>query len=167
MVQGLGRENQTEKELMDEKTRAFAEGLLKAIQAERYGFSLYMMAANSTRDSKGKEVFEVLAQEETDHMKFLQSQYRSILETGQPDDSVKLGKQFDLSGMSPIFSDDLKARIKEAHFEMTSLAIGIQLEHDAMQYYRLQSEGADNATVKSFYAQLADWERGHYQALLR
>ena len=156
-----------EEEPVEKKTKMIAEGLMKAIQAERYGYGFYMMAANSTQDPKGKEVFETLAQEETDHMRFLQAQYRSILETGKPDEAVKLGKQLDLSGMSPIFSDDLKSRIGEAHLEMTSLSIGVQLEHDAMQYYQSQSDAAEDSSIKKFYARLADWEQGHYQALLR
>jgi rubrerythrin len=161
------REKEKKRELvMEDKRKALAEGLLKAIKAERYGHDFYLMAARSTEDEKGKKVFETLAQEEAEHMAFLKAQYQSILETGKPDDSVKLGKQADLSGMSPIFSEKLRERISEANFEMTSLSIGIQLEHDAMEYYRSQSEASDESSMKSFYAQLSDWEKGHYQALL-
>jgi rubrerythrin len=147
--------------------RQLAEGLMKAIKAERYGQDFYMMAAMSTEDPKGKEVFQQLAAEEAEHMRFLTTQYQSILQTGLPDASLRLGQQVDLSGMSPIFSDSLKERIGEAHFEMTSLAIGIQLEHDAMEYYRAQAAAADDPVVQGFYTQLASWESGHYQALLR
>ncbi len=152
---------------MNESNRALAEGLKKAIQAERYGHDFYLMAAMSTSDPKGKQIFAVLAQEEAEHMQFLQAQYRSILETGLPDRTLNLGKQTDLSGMSPIFSDGLKERIKDANFEMTSLSIGIQLEHDAMEYYSSQAEAAEDQSIKKFYSQLADWEKGHYRALLR
>lgn len=152
---------------MKDETKVVIEGLVKAIQAEQYGRDFYLMAANSTKDPKGKQVFEALAQEEAEHMRFLQAQHRSILETGKPDKTIKLGEQVDLSGMSPIFSDKLKSRIKEANFEMTSLSIGLQLEHDAMEYYRSQSQIASDSLIKEFYAQLADWEMGHYRALLK
>lgn len=152
--------------MADEKQQ-LAEGLLKAIKAERYGQDFYLMAAMSTDDPKGKDVFQRLAAEEAEHMQFLSTQYQSILQTGLPDASLRLGQQFDLSGMSPIFSDSLKERIGEAHFEMTSLAIGIQLEHDAMEYYRSQAAAAENPVVRDFFTQLANWESGHYQALLR
>ena len=152
---------------MTDNKKTLAEGLLKAIKAEKYGHSFYLMAAKSTEDTKGQEIFKTLALEELDHMKFLKDQYASILKTGQPDKSLKLGSQADLSGSSPIFSDQLKARIKDANFEMTSLSIGIQLEFDAMNYYREQSEAADDSTMKDFYAQLAEWEAGHHQALLK
>lgn len=152
---------------MEDEDKILAEGLLKAIKAEQYGHNFYLMAANSTEDPKGKDVFQTLAQEELDHMHFLRKQYEAILKTGRPDKSVKLGPQSDVSGMSPIFSESLKGRIKEASFEMTSLAIGIQLEQDAMQFYRAEAESASDPEVKSFFSQLADWETGHYRALLR
>ena len=150
-----------------DKGNILAESLLKAIKAEQYGHSFYLMAANSTEDPKGKEVFQDLAREELDHMHFLRKQYDAILKTGRPDQSVKLGLQGKLSEMSPIFSESLKERIKDASFEMTSLAIGIQLEQDAMQFYRAEAEAASDLEVRSFFSQLADWEAGHYNALLR
>jgi len=152
---------------MEDKSKILAEGLLKAIKAERYGHSFYTMAANSTDDPKGKKVFEELAYEELHHMHFLKKHYDSVLKTGMLDRSAKLGQKADLSGMSPIFSVGLRDRIKDANFEMTSLSIGIQLEHDAMNFYRSQSEEADDPQVKQFYAELAEWEAGHYHALLK
>lgn len=153
--------------VMTNNKKALAKGLLKAIKAERYGHSFYLMAAKTTKDAKGQEVFKTLASEELDHMHFLKNQYDAIIKTGLPNKSLKLGSQKSLSKGSPIFSDELKSRIKDANFEMTSLSIGIQLEHDAMVYYREQSETVDDLTMKDFYAKLADWEAGHYQALLK
>lgn len=152
---------------MDKNQKEIIEGLLRAIKAERYGHSFYMMAANSTGDSKGQEVFKTLAREELDHMQFLKNQYDAIKSTGKPDKSLKLGKQTDLTGISPIFSDDLRSRIKDANFEMTSLSIGIQLEKNAMEFYRSQSELVEDKVMKDFYSMLAEWETGHYRALLK
>ena len=152
---------------MEDRNKRLTEGLLGAIKAERYGHSFYLMAAHSTEDSKGKEVFEVLAAEELDHAKFLQAHYESVMKTGKPSGEAVLGRQADLSGMSPIFSDGLRKRIKEADFEMTSLSIGIQLEHEAMDYYRTQAEQTDDPELRKMFLFLSDWEAGHYRALLR
>jgi len=152
---------------MQDSKKQLAEGLLKAIKAERYGHDFYLMASQSTRDQKGKKIFEMLAGEELDHMHFLMGQYNSILKTGRPDQSLKLGSRVDLSGMSPIFSESLKERISDANFEMTSLSIGIQLEKDAIDFYKSQSDQTDDPRVKKFYTELAEWESGHYHALLR
>ena len=144
-----------------------ADGLLKAIKAEREGHSFYQMAANCSEDSKAKEVFARLADEELDHMRFLMRQYESVLRSGQPTPSAQLGTSVDLSGPSPIFSDALKTRIQDAHFEMSALSIGIRLEMDAMQFYRSQAEAVDSPEARKFYTELAEWESGHYHALLR
>lgn len=143
------------------------EALIKAIQAERYGYSFYMMAARSTDDAKGREIFETLAAEELNHMHFLSEQYNSFAATGKANLSIKLGGRRDLSGSSPIFSDNLKARIRDAHYEMSALAIGIQLELDSMNFYKTQAEEMSDPEIKKFFTELAEWETSHYDALLR
>ena len=125
------------------------------------------MAATCSQDAKAKEVFTRLADEELDHMHFLTKQHESILQTGRPDESTKLGSPLNLSAMSPIFSDAIKTRVKDAHFEMSALSIGMQLELDATKFYKSQAEAADDAAVKQFYTELAEWESGHYEALRR
>jgi rubrerythrin len=152
---------------MEEKKKQVVEGLMQAIKAERYGHTFYLMAARTTEDPKGKEVFEMLAHEELYHMHFLRNHYDSIIETGEPSMVEKLNSPADLTGVSPIFSDDLRGRIKDASFEMTCLSIGIRLEQDSMNFYRSQAATAENSEIKKFYGQLAEWESGHYQALLR
>lgn len=152
---------------MDKATKRIAEGLLKAIQLEVDGQHFYRMAVKSTTDAKGREVFERLAEEEQEHLSFLRTQYKSILETGAPNKEVKLGSPADLSGTSPVFSDQIQTRLREAHYEMSALSIGIQLELSAIKFYRAEAEAVTDPTVRSFYTELAEWESGHYNALLR
>ncbi len=153
---------------MDEAAKKqITEGLLKAIQAEQDGYHFYLMAARNTEDRQGKEVFEKLAQEELDHNRFLRHQYEHITETGEADSEFKLEHRVDLSGESPIFSSVLKARIKEAHFEMSAVSIAIQLELSAMSFYKEQAGASADPTVKNFFTELATWESTHYHALLR
>jgi rubrerythrin len=152
---------------MTEKALSLADALLTAMKAERDGNSFYMMAANSTGDPKGRMIFETLAKEELDHLQFLKEHYDSLISTGALSSTAKLHSRLDLAGPSPFFSEGFRARIKEAHYEMSALAIGAQLEHDAMAFYRAQSEGTSEPTAKAFFAELAAWETGHYQALLR
>ena len=142
------------------------EGLKTAIQAEGDGHVFYLMAAKNTADEKRREVFLTLAEEEANHLAFLKAEYKALKETGTIDASATMGPQMTLSGDSPIFSDSLKERIGDAHFEMTSLSVGIQLEKNAIVFYREQAEIAEDIAVKDFYLKLVDWERGHYEALL-
>jgi len=143
------------------------DALQHAIKTERQGHDFYMMAAHSTEDAKGRQVFETLAAEELDHMRFLHGQFDAISRSGKPDLQIKLGAKLDLSGAFPIFSEAIKARIQGAHFEMSALAIGTQLELDAMVFYKREADANDDPVIKAFFTELAEWERGHYQALLR
>jgi rubrerythrin len=152
---------------MDSASKSISEALFQAIKAEGDGYHFYLMAARSTKDEQGREVFEMLAREELDHQRFLRTQHRSVLETGKPDTQAKLGPRAALSGESPIFSAALKERVKDAHFEMSALSIAIQLEQGAMEYYKRAAEQSVDATVKAFFEELAEWERGHYGALLQ
>jgi rubrerythrin len=143
------------------------EGLQNGMRTEQDGYHFYMMAASSTDDEKGKETFQLLAQEELKHLQFLEAQKRAIMETGKVDKDIALGTPTDLSGKDPIFSSDLKARIKDAHYEMSALSIGIQLEINSEKYYKEQAQKADDPEVSAFYERLADWESSHYHTLLR
>ena len=152
---------------MDDATKRIVEGLARAIQAEVEGQHFYLMAARSTSDEQGREVFEQLAAEEADHARFLRAQHEALATWGELDRDAVLGPQLDLSDPSPIFSESLRERAKDAHFEMSALSIGIQLEESAVRYYRSQAEAAGEPQVEAFYLQLADWEAGHHQILLR
>jgi rubrerythrin len=152
---------------MDDASKTLiSEGLLKAIQAEQDGHHFYLMAAQNTQDRQGKEVFEKMAQEELDHNRFLRHQYEHIQATGQADPEYKLEHKVDLAGESPIFSPVLKARIKQAHFEMSAVSIAIQLELSAMSFYKEQAGSSSDTAVKHFFQELASWEATHYHALL-
>jgi rubrerythrin len=142
------------------------QGLLAAVRAEHEGFHFYSMAAESTKDEKGREIFLKLADDERRHVEFLKAQYDSIKKTGRPNLDVSLGAKTEYGGTSPIFSEGIRARIATAHYEMTALSVGIQLELDATKHYKQLADRATDSVVCKFFLDLAEWEAGHYRALL-
>lgn len=150
---------------MDEKNRILG-ALKEAMQAEVDGHNFYRMAADSTRDEMGKEAFKSLANDEVEHYTFLKAQYTAFENEGKPDLTIKLGKPSE-SSESPMFTEDFKNRIKEAHYEMTALSVGVQLELSAIKFYKDQAEKANDQTVKNFFTELADWETTHHRRLLK
>lgn len=153
---------------MDQATATrISEGLKKAIEAEQNGHSFYLMAARSTDDDKGREVFLQLAAEELDHARYLRLQYQAVVERGAFDFTQTLGRKADLSGEHPIFSARLLERAGAAHYELSALAIGAQLEMNAMRHYKAEAEAAPDAESRRFFEELAAWESGHYDALSR
>ncbi|MHC5079410.1 MAG: ferritin family protein, partial [Planctomycetota bacterium] len=125
---------------MDETTKKnLVEGLAQAIQSERYGQHFYRMAARASKDAKGAEVFEMLADEELAHERFLNSHHASLLEKGNLDPAAVLGSPADLAGDHPIFSEQVIARAKDAHAEMSALGVGVQIELSSIQFYQAQA----------------------------
>ena len=143
------------------------QALKQAIQAEVEGHHFYLMAARTTQDAKGRKVFEQLAKDEVEHMEHLRAQYRTVLGSGLPDGNLSLGSPPTIRGDSPIFTEELRARAGEAHFEMTAISVGIQLELQAEKFYRSQASDCGDPTLARFWSELAEWESGHYHLLLR
>ena len=148
---------------MDKNTEEILEGIKTAMEAELTGHAFYKNAAKNTDDPMGKETFSRMAEEELSHFNYLRHQYKSVLEKGAFDFGEKLKPQHK-HAEHPIFSDAIKNRIKESHFEVSALTIGMKLEMDAMSFYRSCADKAQEEEVKQFYNELADWEQDHYRA---
>ena len=152
---------------MDSYHEEVLTGLRTAMEAEMTGHAFYKNAADSTADAKGKETFLRLAQEEMGHFKYLKRQYKAIMDKGGYDFTQKLTDEAHKLEASPIFSSDFKKRLKESHFEISVLTIGMKLELDAIAFYRSCAGKAREEEAKKLYTQLAEWEQGHYDAFAR
>jgi len=141
---------------MDKQAEEILKGLKTAIEAELTGHEFYKNAAKNTDDPMGKETFSQMAEEEMAHFNYLRHQYNSVLEKGDYDFSKKLIKKKKEHAASPIFSEEIRNRIKDSHFEVSALTIGMKLELDAMRFYRSCAEKAHNEEVGQFYNELAD-----------
>ena len=141
-------------------------GLKEAILAEQTGIQFYTVAAGRTADARGREVFEQPAREETEHRQWLTRQYGHLV-GGKAWEEMKPASHAGLSGPSPIFSDSLRSRIGEAHWEMTALSVGLALEEATVIRYRRLAQEADQSEVKQFFADLAAWEESPAAALVR
>jgi len=146
------------------QNKEILDGLKTAMEAELTGFNFYKMAADSVKDSGAKKALSQMAEEEMGHFKYLRHQYQSVLEKGNYDFARAFVKKTEDESESPIFSEAIKERIKESHYEVSVLTIGMKLEMEAMIFYRSCAEKAASAEAKAFYNELADWEKGHYKA---
>ena len=137
-----------------------------AIQAEIEGHGFYMMAAQSTKDAQGQTMFQQFAQDELEHADVLRQMYDQLMVAGALEGSVRLPPPGRLANPSAIFSNALRDRIREAHYEMTALSVGVQLEETAMNFYRKHATLSKDEALQDLFNDLYEWERGHFQALL-
>ena len=141
------------------------EAFKTAIRGEIEGRELYKVAAEKTTDAKAKKVFAHLAEEEDSHFKTLQKLAESYFKDGElviPE--LKKLETFE-DAESPIFSANFKDFVKDKHFEVSTLAIGIKLELEARTFYKEMADSTDNVKLKEFFLYLSDWENDHYNAL--
>ena len=149
---------------MNKQTQKVLDGLKIALEAELTGHQFYKAASKNTKDPKGKETFSRMADEEMGHFNSLRHQYQSILKTGKYDFTKKLLIRRKKGGSSPIFSKEIRNRIKTSHFEVSALTIGMKLEMEAAGFYRTCAAKATTPAAKKFYRELAEWEQGHYDS---
>jgi rubrerythrin len=152
---------------MDEPMKAMVEGLRQALLAERTGHEFYKMAAKNTKDPTARATFQQLAKEEKEHFEYLAAHYRSLLENGASAPEVDLPTAERFTPDHAIFSPALKARLRQAHFEMSALAIAAQLELNSILHYQRQAEQATIPQLRRLYQALLAWETSHYEALHR
>jgi len=144
------------------------ENLKIALQTELNGIHFYKMAAEKTEDKKGKEVFKMLSNDEIQHFNEIQRHYKSLLTANKWAPSISLGEATSIfKGESPIFSEELKSRIKEKHFEISALSIGALLESNTIDFYRKMKEETDDPVAKELFAKLQKWEQGHLEAITK
>ena len=141
-------------------------GLKEAILTEQTGVQFYTVAAANTTDAQGREVFQQLARDEAEHQQWLRRQYGHLV-GDTPWETWRPVHHADLSGPSPIFSDGLRSRIGEAHWEMTALSVGLTLEDATVIRYRNLAQATDQPDVRQFFEELAKWEESHAEALRR
>ncbi|MDY6881008.1 MAG: ferritin family protein, partial [Thermodesulfobacteriota bacterium] len=140
------------------------EGLKTAMEAELTGHNFYKNAAKNMDDDRAKAALSEMAEEEMAHFNYLRHQYKSILETSHYDFTKELIKDSRGKEENPIFSEVIKSRVKDCHYEVSVLTIGMKLELDAIHYYQACAKKAESEEAKLFYRNLARWEQRHYDA---
>ena len=128
--------------------------LKNAFLMERQGKSLYETARDKAGDEAVKNFFDDLANEEAQHMKMLEAQFKSIMQNGK---FAPGSYETDGAGDTPpaILSQDLKDKINAAGFEQK-----------AVKLYGERAETTTDPEEKKLYQWLSDWEQTHLKKLL-
>ena len=143
----------------------FQEALKTAIRGEIEGRELYKMISEKTDDPQAKEIFSFLSREEDQHFMVL----KQLAYEWSEEKSFKTPEMKHLLSnarmKSPIFSDDFKNRIKDRHFEMSALSIGMKLEKDSFEFYGRMADQQKDPELKNLFRILSEWEKNHYDFL--
>lgn len=139
------------------------EILKTALLLEQRGKAFYTKVANQATDPDVSQIFEIMAEEEDEHIRVLSEQFVHYKEHQQ----FKQVKQPKGKGdtASEILSNAMKAKISAAGFEAAAIASAIDMETRAISVYTERAKQATDPEEKTFYQWLADWEKGHHQIL--
>jgi rubrerythrin len=138
--------------------------LKMAILMEKRGYAFYTKVAEQTQDSEIKNVFNVMAEEENLHIRFLSEQFSNFEKTRKFQQSSLPSPEGD--GIATmILSEDVKNKIASAGFEAAAISAAIDMENKAIEVYSSQARITSDPNEKELYSWLADWEKGHLKVL--
>ncbi len=149
---------------MDTKDTAL-DILKTAILLERQGKAFYTQAARNSESKSAKQIFEMMAEEEEEHIAFLTKQAQSYVENHtfiHPEAHVE-----DDGSNIEILTEKVKKEINAAGFEAAAISAAIDFENRAIKVYSDRTGQATDPAEKKMYQMLADWEKGHHHLLFR
>jgi len=144
----------------------FARDALRiAIATERSGLEFYSRAAASTRDGRGRRVFEKLAREEQEHLATLEARYRELLQQ-DPQLESRPTFLFFKGAANGLFAAGAE-RLANGVDDRQALMIGIKCERGSHRFFKRYGDKFEDSEGKKIFLEFADEERDHLDLLIR
>jgi len=141
-----------------------ADVLKEALLLEKRGFAFYKMVSGHIRDKATRRFFELMADEEKNHIQLLTEElkmYQSLKKFTHNNFDDTISSQIaDL-----VLSSSLQDRISAAEFEAAAISAAMLMEERAIRLYADRADVSTDADEKRLYNWLADWERSHLKYL--
>lgn len=142
-----------------------ADILKESILLEMKGQAFYSNVAEKTDSPAAKEIFEMMAREETEHIAFLKKQFEHYNKTRE---FIKPELYYDHGNEEvamKVLTEQLKKETNAASFEAAAISAAIDFETRAVNVYQDRAQEAVDPFEKELYSMLAQWEMGHQKAL--
>jgi len=128
--------------------------LKQAILLEKRGYAFYSRVAEQAQDPDIKNIFTIMANEETTHVKFLSEQFANY---GKNNEFLKVPLP-DLANeaiSNLVLTEEIKMKIAAAGFEAAAISAAIDMEKRAIEIYSKQAVAAVDPNEKALYAWLS------------
>jgi rubrerythrin len=143
----------------------FARDALRiAIATEKSGLEFYTRAANTTKDLRGRTVFQKLAGEEREHLGTLERRYKELLATDAQLESRPTFLFF--KGAANGLFEEGAARLRKGVNDQQALLIGIKCERGSHNFFKRYGERFEDSQGKRIFLEFADEERAHLDLLI-
>lgn len=141
--------------------------LKEAILLEQRGKAFYSSVAAQTNSEAVKQIFNMIAEEEEEHIRFLSDQYTNYKKNSTFLDVAARSGSVPDEVARKVLTDEMKSQISAAGFEAAAISAAMDFEAKAVELYSTRAGSASDPNEKALYSMLADWERGHHQWLAR
>jgi rubrerythrin len=135
--------------------------LKEAILLERRGKAFYSTVAKQTQSEAARKIFQMMADEEDEHIKFLSKQFSHYEKNKEFMKNEDAG-DVDDSTVMEILTEEIKKEVNAASFEAAAISAAMDFETRAVKIYSDRAESAEDPYEKEMYQMLADWEKGHH-----
>ncbi len=148
---------------MSDKREAHVEALQVALDTEKKGYRFYKIAAKSSKDPKGKEVFEHLANDEIEHMGVIATMFESLTNNETWMTYEEAVEKYGETPKEKIIFPDVPDEAQEGFDDLLALEEALEFEKKAVQFYTDQARKADAEKARIFYQSLIEIEESHVQ----
>ena len=148
---------------MSDKREAHVEALQVALDTEKKGYRFYKIAAKSSKDPKGKEVFEHLANDEIEHMGVIATMFESLTNNETWMTYEEAVEKYGETPNEKIIFPDVPDEAQEGFDDLLALEEALEFEKKAVQFYTDQARKADAEKARIFYQSLIEIEESHVQ----
>jgi len=145
--------------------RTATDILKEAILLERRGKAFYSNVAEKSDSASAKKIFEMMAEEEDEHIKFLSEQFKHYEKNKEFLSPEGYEEPAEDEVAMKVLTDQMKKEINAASFEAAAISAAIDFEDRAVKIYSERAEEAVDQNEKDLYKMLAEWEMGHQKML--
>lgn len=138
--------------------------LKSAILKEKRAQAFYEKVAQQTSVAAVKRFFEMMANEENNHIRILSEQFKAYQEH-QKFDSALFDHPHESDIDAHAITSEIKSEIAAADYEAAAISAAMSMEQSAIKLYTDRAAAATDPNEKALYDWLAKWETQHLNFL--
>jgi rubrerythrin len=136
-----------------------------AILLEHRGKALYDSVVETSKSEGVKELFSMLSQEESKHIRILEKQFARIAK-GESFDIAEMEKDH-ASTHEAVITRDIVESVSGAGYEAAVIAAALEFEKKAVAFYSDRASSTESEQEKKLYQWLTEWEKNHMLMMAR
>jgi Fur family ferric uptake transcriptional regulator len=150
------------------ETTVVRDALELTLAIERRGYTFYTNASRKTKNGSGRRMFQRLAVEESDHLRRLQEEHRSLLEKNEWLKHQPARLPLSRKIVEEIFPQKelLKIEVKDETNEIDALHIAMNLERRSHQFFKDFADQISDTSGRKVFMDFAADEESHLKALV-